>query len=105
MNEGFEIINMDKPEKKDKEYIIVNNTNKQANEKQCWKETKTKKGQRTLFRTYNGKFINIGFLKNNHIWLLYDGKFIKNHNLHYVNDEQIQTDVDKLFEQNKNIFM
>lgn len=61
-----------------------------------WKEGKTKKGEKTLYRRYNNKPVNIGFFKNGHVWISYNNEFIKDHNLKYVNDEQIQKDVDNL---------
>jgi hypothetical protein len=101
VNEGYEIIDMKKKEhteklevkvspKTGKKYITVSPKNTE------WKEGKTKKGDRTLYRKHNHKFVNIGFFKSGHVYITYDGQFVKDHRLKYENDQQIKNDVDNL---------
>jgi len=42
-----------------------------------WKEGKTKEGKTTWNRLFNYKWVNMGFKKDNKIWVRYNDQFIK----------------------------
>lgn len=94
INTGFNIVDMNDSEpnkpKQEKKFITVPSQNTD------WKCGKTKKGEKTLYRKYNGSYVNIGFFKSKHVYVTYNNSFIKDHNLKYVDDLQIQNDVDEM---------
>jgi hypothetical protein len=91
--ENYNIVDMEKKDEQPKKKFI-----KIPQKNTPWKEKKTKKGGRMFYRKYEDKYINIGFFKSGHIWLTYDGVFVKDHNLKYTNDEQLKNDTDNMLD-------
>lgn len=60
-----------------------------------WYVGQTAKGNKKFTRKYNGKYLNITLLKNNHVFITFDAKPITDSDLHYENDEQIQKDTEQ----------
>ncbi len=63
-----------------------------------WKERISKSGRKVFYRKWNNRFVNVGLLKNNHIYVTIDNVFVKDHHLHYTNDDKMKQDVDFMLE-------
>lgn len=91
INNNFEIVNMDKKK-------VATVTLKPKTPIVKWGERTSSKGQQVFFRKWNNKYVNLGRFKNGHVYLSYDNKLVKDHNLKYENDEQLKEDANKVLE-------
>ncbi len=63
-----------------------------------WKEKKSQKGNNYFYRRAGGRWINVGRYKTGHVYVTVDSKQVKDHNIHYTNDDQLKKDVDIMLE-------
>lgn len=74
------------------------NLKKDQVKKSVWKDRISAKGNRVYYRKWNNKFVNAGTFKNGHVYVSVDGKLVEDHNIKFVNEDQLKKDIDIMLE-------